>query len=61
MAIVPSIMMLFGKANWWFPARLDRILPKLAVDPDDLASPQADEPGTEPEPELAGTGTPSTR
>ena len=61
MAIVPSIMMLFGKANWWFPARLDRILPKLAVDPDDLASPQVDEPGTEPEPELAGTGKPSTR
>ena len=61
MAIVPSIMMLFGKANWWFPARLDRILPKLAVDPDDLASPQVDEPGTEPEPELAGTGKPSNR
>jgi RND superfamily putative drug exporter len=61
MAIVPSIMMLFGKANWWFPARLDRILPKLAVDPDDLASPREVEPGTEPEPELAGTGTPSSR
>ena len=61
MAIVPSIMMLFGKANWWFPAWLDRILPKLAVDPDDLAAPRVDEPGTEPEPELAGTGKPSTR
>ena len=28
MAIVPSIMMMFGKANWWFPAWLDRILPQ---------------------------------
>ena len=38
MAIVPSIMMMFGKANWWFPTWLDRILPKLAVDADDLAA-----------------------
>jgi putative drug exporter of the RND superfamily len=33
MAIVPSLMFLMGKANWWFPAWLDRILPRLAVDP----------------------------
>ena len=55
MAIVPSIMMLFGKANWWFPAWLDRILPKLSVDADDLAAGQMPEdPGPEPQPELAG-------
>jgi putative drug exporter of the RND superfamily len=58
MAIVPSIMMLFGKANWWFPAWLDRILPKLAVDADDLAAHPIDETGPEPEPELAGTVRP---
>ena len=60
MAIVPSIMMLFGNANWWFPAWLDRILPRLAVDADDLAAHPIDETGTEPEPEpeLAGTVTP---
>jgi putative drug exporter of the RND superfamily len=57
MAVVPSIMMLFGKANWWFPAWLDRILPRLAVDPDDLAAHAIDETGAEPEPELAGTVT----
>jgi putative drug exporter of the RND superfamily len=34
MAIVPSLMFLFGKANWWFPAWLDRALPRLSVDPD---------------------------
>ncbi len=38
MALVPSIMMVFGKWNWWFPAWLDRILPKAAVDADDLAA-----------------------
>ena len=27
MAVVPSLMMLLGKANWWFPKRLDRVLP----------------------------------
>lgn len=34
MAIVPSLMFLFGKANWWFPRWLDRTLPRLSVDPD---------------------------
>jgi len=58
MAIVPSLMMLFGKANWWFPAWLDRLLPRLAVDADDLAVHPVDEPGPQPEPELAGTGAP---
>jgi len=39
MAVVPSIMMLLGKANWWFPKRLDRVLPHLSVEADDLAVP----------------------
>ena len=34
MAIVPSLMFLFGKANWWFPRWLDRVLPRLSVDPE---------------------------
>jgi RND superfamily putative drug exporter len=33
MAIVPALMQLFGKANWWFPHWMDRALPHLAVDP----------------------------
>ena len=44
MAIVPSIMMMFGKANWWFPAWLDRMLPKLSVDADDLSRPRRGRP-----------------
>jgi putative drug exporter of the RND superfamily len=55
MAIVPSIMMMFGKANWWFPAWLDRILPKLSVDADDLVNQMPEDPGAEPQPELAGS------
>jgi len=34
MAIVPAAMLLLGRSNWWFPARLDRALPRLSVDPD---------------------------
>jgi putative drug exporter of the RND superfamily len=56
MAVVPSLMMMFGKANWWFPTWLDRLLPKLSVDADDLASPTTE---PTPEPELAGSGAPS--
>jgi len=33
MTIVPALMQLIGKANWWFPASLDRRLPRLSVDP----------------------------
>jgi len=30
--LVPSLMHLFGRANWWLPGWLDRRLPHLAVD-----------------------------
>jgi RND superfamily putative drug exporter len=38
MAVVPSLMTLLGKANWWFPRRLDRLLPRMSVESDDLAA-----------------------
>jgi RND superfamily putative drug exporter len=31
--LVPSVMHLFGRANWWLPAPLDRRLPHLSVEP----------------------------
>ena len=31
--LVPALMQLFGKRAWWFPAWLDRILPRLHVEP----------------------------
>ncbi len=56
MCIVPSLMMLFGKWNWAFPKWLDRALPRLSVDADDLAAHTVDEGGPEPERALAGIG-----
>jgi RND superfamily putative drug exporter len=32
MVLVPATMALLGKANWWLPSWLDRILPHLAVE-----------------------------
>jgi RND superfamily putative drug exporter len=29
-------MLLFGKANWWFPRWLDRVLPRINVEPEDI-------------------------
>jgi RND superfamily putative drug exporter len=63
MCIVPSLMMLFGKYNWAFPKWLDRALPRLSVDADDLTSHAADENGRGPEPpeperQLAEVGKP---
>ena len=31
--LVPAIMQLFGARAWWIPAWLDRILPRLSVEP----------------------------
>ena len=31
--LVPALMHLFGKANWWLPSALERHLPHLAVEP----------------------------
>jgi RND superfamily putative drug exporter len=33
MVLVPALMQLFGRANWWIPRWLDRRLPRLDVDP----------------------------
>jgi RND superfamily putative drug exporter len=32
MMLVPALMEIFGKANWWFPAWLGRILPKITIE-----------------------------
>jgi putative drug exporter of the RND superfamily len=34
--LVPAVMHLLGRANWWLPAWLDRILPRLHVEPAEL-------------------------
>jgi putative drug exporter of the RND superfamily len=35
--LVPSLMHVFGKANWFFPKALDRITPHISVDAEDAA------------------------
>ena len=34
MVLVPSVMQLLGRANWWMPDWLDRIVPTLGVEVD---------------------------
>jgi predicted RND superfamily exporter protein len=31
--LVPALMHLFGKANWWLPGPVDRVMPHLSVEP----------------------------
>jgi len=47
--LVPAIMRLLGRANWWMPAWLDRVLPHLDIDGHDTHRSSAPE---EPEREL---------
>ena len=45
MVLVPATMALLGKANWWLPAWLDRILPRVSVEsPTDTPLPTVVEP-----------------
>jgi RND superfamily putative drug exporter len=48
--LVPSVMHLAGPRNWWLPAWLDRRLPTLHIEADDLT-----ELSEEPKPVGAGT------
>jgi RND superfamily putative drug exporter len=56
MLLVPSVMHLLGRANWWMPRWLGRVLPELHVE----GQPERHLPvPPEPDPEaaLAGAGT----
>jgi RND superfamily putative drug exporter len=30
--LVPAVMVLVGRANWWFPRILDRTVPNLSIE-----------------------------
>jgi putative drug exporter of the RND superfamily len=47
-ALVPALMLLLGKANWWLPRWLDRALPRVNVEaePDQGIGPIPDRPPT---------------
>ncbi|WP_405833483.1 MMPL family transporter [Streptomyces sp. NBC_01176] len=47
--LVPATLYLFGRATWWLPRRLDRILPRL--DPEGTTEARLPEPAAAREPE----------
>jgi RND superfamily putative drug exporter len=50
--LVPAVMQLFGKRAWWLPAWLDRILPRLHVEPaEGDPAPTGEHPVATPVPE----------
>jgi len=57
--LVPAVMHLFGRANWWLPGWLDRILPHLHVEPP--AQGAAPEPVPVPVPQRAPVRGPGAR
>jgi RND superfamily putative drug exporter len=38
MVLVPAVMQLMGRANWWIPRWLDRSLPRLEPEPERVSS-----------------------
>jgi putative drug exporter of the RND superfamily len=40
--LVPSVMMLLGRANWWMPGWLDRVLPRVGLETEDTLPPLPD-------------------
>ena len=53
MILVPATMELLGKANWWIPKWLDRLLPKISVE----APPDLGQDAARPTPDVVGTSS----
>ncbi len=52
LVIVPSVMYQLGRANWWLPGWLDRILPNVSVESADELAIEAGEIDDIPDPEV---------
>ena len=50
LVLVPSLMSVLGKANWWLPGWLDRLLPRVQIEPG--ADEIADDDAGDPDPQL---------
>jgi RND superfamily putative drug exporter len=50
--LVPALMHLFGKANWFFPTSLEKITPHVSIDAEDAADARAVRSPGDEEPEL---------
>ena len=53
--LVPSLMSMLGRANWWLPGWLDRILPKVHIEEGSDDEITDDEPESLGEPEPVGS------
>jgi RND superfamily putative drug exporter len=40
--LVPSVMMLLGRANWWLPGWMERIIPHVGLETEDTLPPLVD-------------------
>jgi RND superfamily putative drug exporter len=49
MVLVPAAMELLGRANWWLPGWLDRVLPRIALEGGESPRPANPEPAPVPE------------
>jgi RND superfamily putative drug exporter len=55
--LVPALMHRFGRANWWLPKWLDKLLPHVSVEGEPDPAPAAEAAGGPyDQPELAGAG-----
>jgi RND superfamily putative drug exporter len=50
--LVPSLMHMFGRANWLFPKWLDKITPQVSVEPPEVLAEEAGEAPEAPPHEL---------
>jgi RND superfamily putative drug exporter len=46
LVLVPSLMQLAGRWNWWMPQRLDRLVPRISVEAEHLRRPVKPQPDT---------------
>ena len=56
LVLVPSLMSILGRSNWWLPRWLDRILPNVAIEPADDGEITDDLPDELPEGERTPAG-----
>ena len=56
MLLVPAVMQILGRANWWLPAWLDRILPRVRIEGADDHEGGVQEPPAPRRPELEPVG-----
>ncbi|MFI2437513.1 MMPL family transporter [Streptomyces sp. NPDC018693] len=54
MMLVPALMLLLGKHNWWLPSALDRVLPKVALEAPSAGRAGGVPPQSDQAPEPAG-------